>query len=182
METGRKAPFRNDDAFAQGLLRWHTELNDRNKPSSKSARARLRRCDDELEAMSERGSYWLLASLQPSKGRVDEAALLRLAPLLAWTELHDGAESLAGQLAASREVGGEMPRFSELRFKRLLESQGTELLTNLRRALALLDRKANVLSLAEAVCDWDDPDRGPPLRRRWAYDYYSQLPAAHAKA
>jgi len=182
LDTGRKAPFRNEDAFAQALLHWHAELNDRNKPSSKSARARLRRCDDELEAMSERGSYWLLVSLRPSKGRVGEEALLRLAPLLAWTEDHVGDAPFAGQLAAPRDAGGDMPRFSELRFKRLLESQGAELLTNLRRALQLLDRKANVLSLAEAVCDWDDPERGPPLRRRWAYDYYSRLPSARAKA
>lgn len=182
MEIARKAPFRNEDALAQTLLHWHAELNDRNKPSSKSARARLRRCEDELEAMSERGSYWLLASLRPSKGRVGEDVLLRLAPLLAWAEDHDGGAPFAGQLAAPRDAVGEMPRFSELRFKRLLESQGAELLTNLRRALQLLDRRANVLSLAEAVCDWDDPDRGPPLRRRWAYDYYSCLPGARGKA
>ncbi|MGQ0622132.1 MAG: type I-E CRISPR-associated protein Cse2/CasB [Panacagrimonas sp.] len=182
MNTQPRSPFRSEDAFARSLRAYHAALHDRNRPASRAARARLRRCADPLDAFAERDAYDLLNATSEArrtngfKVAADEE-ILALAPLLAWVKEHDGSQSLPTQLGQPKEAGQDRPRMSDLRFKRLLASSGTELFTELRRALQLIgkDEPANMLSLAEAVCDWDHEKYGPALRRRWAYDYYTGL-------
>ncbi|MDB5969445.1 MAG: hypothetical protein JWQ90_1895 [Hydrocarboniphaga sp.] len=173
-------PFRADDPLGRVVLRYRDWLHDRERSHARAARARLRRCAGELDAVSERGAHELLRSAEAAyTDRDDEPPhhdrLLALAPLLAWVETHGGERSLPAQLAQSKE-GADRPRLSELRFQRLLAAQGAELHQELRRALQLLDKTANALWLAEAVCDWDNELFGTALRRRWAYQYYSHLP------
>ncbi|MGQ0697812.1 MAG: type I-E CRISPR-associated protein Cse2/CasB [Panacagrimonas sp.] len=181
MNNQPRSPFRSDDAFARSLRVYHSSLHDRNRPASRAARARLRRCAEPLDAFAERGAHDLLDATAEARAVDDshmprEEDILALAPLLAWVEEHDGARSLPAQLAQTKETGQDRPLLSELRFKRLLAASGTELFTELRRALQVIGKRANVLSLAEAACDWHLEHRGPDLRRRWAYDYYSNLP------
>lgn len=181
MNTQPRSPFRSDDAFARSLRAYHSLLHDRTRPASRAVRARLRRCAEPLDAFAERGAHDLLQATADARTESDaympsEEEVLALAPLLAWVEEHDGARSLPAQLAQTKESGQDRPLLSELRFKRLLAANGAELFTELRRALQVIGKRANVLSLAEAACDWDMENRGPDLRRRWAYDYYSSLP------
>ncbi len=62
---------------------------------------------------------------------------------------------------------GERPAFSELRFRRLLDSPSIdEVFIGLRRALPLVAYQANVLELANDVLFWGDG-----VKKRWAYTY-----------
>lgn len=182
MNNQPRSPYQSGDAFARSLRAYHASLHDRTRSVSRAARARLRRCAEPLDAFAERGAHELLDATREARTADDaymprEEEILALAPLLAWVEEHDGARSLPAQLAQTRESGQDRPMLSELRFKRLLSANGPELFTELRRALQLIGKRANVLSLAEAACDWNLEHRGADLRRRWAYDYYSSLPA-----
>lgn len=173
-------PFRPDDPLGRVVLRYRDWLHDRDRSDARAARARLRRCAEALDAISERGAHELLRSAESAYAAREDSApdadlLLNLAPLLAWVETHEGGRSLPAQLAQARE-GADRPGLSELRFQRLLAAQGAEVFQELRRALQLLGRTANALWLAEAVCDWDHERFGTTLRRRWAYEYYSHLP------
>jgi len=61
----------------------------------------------------------------------------------------------------------EAPPLSELRFKRLLEAPDADaLFTGLRRALPLLQHRADVCALATDVVNWGDA-----VKKRWAYGY-----------
>lgn len=187
MNTDPRYPFRENDPFGRVVLRYHGWLHDRKQADARAARARLRRCTDPLDAIGERGAHQLLRDVESAYADVDDAPaaedrLLMLAPLLAWVETHDGENPLPVQLAQTRE-GSDRPLLSELRFQRLLTSTGPELFADMRRALRMLDnKKANTLWLAEAVCRWDDEQRSAELRRRWAYQYYSHMPASRQSA
>ena len=68
---------------------------------------------------------------------------------------------------SQRDEGGDRPRLSELRFRRLLESADLDsLYAGLRRALPLMKHQADVLALANDVLHWGDA-----VQKRWAYDY-----------
>lgn len=182
MQTGKRKLYDVQGAFGGAVLDFHQRLHDRANPAGRAARARLRRCADESDAILERDAIRLVTAVRSdarvSRQEIDDLQLLRLAPLLAWLEKHDGRRSLPEQLALPRGEGSTAPRLSELRYRRLLESEGADFSMTMRRALQLLDEPGDVLSLAEAVCDWDHPDHGPALKRRWAFQYYGSLPDA----
>lgn len=176
-----RKPFGAHDLLGRSVLEYRDWLHDRERSDARAARARLRRCAEAMDAISERGAHELLRKARAAYAESDdtppaEEQLLNLAPLLAWVETNESERSLPAQLAQPKDVGGDRPRFSELRFQRLLAAQGTELFVDMRRALQLLGKAANTLWLAEAVCGWDDQWRGTELRRRWAYEYYRHLP------
>lgn len=190
MNTRPKRPYRlesemkDSPLFSQLLLDWHRHLQDRSNSQSRAWRARLRRCIDSLDVVAEPAAHDLLqkvdrlrnAGIEPYLPA--EQALLRLVPLLAWVGGHDKERSVA---AAFGEPGvSARAPLSELRFRDLLQAETADaLVTHLRRALPLLKRdgevNANVLSLAEAVCEWEGA-RGPEIRRNWAFDYFSAAP------
>lgn len=182
MQTGKRKLFEAQGAFADAVLDFHRRLHDRANPAGRAARAKLRRCADESGAILERDAIRLVTAVrsdaQVLRWEVDDLHLLRLAPLLAWLEKHDGRRPLPEQFAQPRGEGSTTPRLSELRFRRLLESEGADFSMAMRRALQLLDEPGDVLSLSEAVCDWDHPDHGSALKRRWAFQYYGSLPDA----
>ena len=62
---------------------------------------------------------------------------------------------------------GDKPAVSPLRFMRLLESPDIDaLFSGLRRALPLIQHRADVLQLATDVVNWGDA-----VKKRWAYAY-----------
>ena len=89
-------------------------------------------------------------------------------------------KSFAKSLAMKRNSGG-MPVMSELRFKQLQKSRTTdEFFQRMARAIALIDSKVELCSLADDVLLWLKEQRQPsdkdPHRRlavRWAFDYYT---------
>ncbi len=183
MNSKLSKPFVPGSPLTNAITAYQLWLSNRDYSDARAARARLRRCADGFDAVAERGAHELVhrceAACAESDGSYPSAdRLLSVAPLLAWVETDLRDTSMPEQLARPKEDGGDRPRLSELRFQRLLAAQGDEVHQELRRALQLLDKSANTLWLAEAACYWNDEFRGPELRRRWAYEYYSHLPKA----
>ncbi|MDZ4262481.1 MAG: type I-E CRISPR-associated protein Cse2/CasB [Pseudomonadota bacterium] len=156
--------FRPEAALGQALLRWWQELD-----NNRGDRAELRRAHD-LTAIALTGAYqhlyrallvvgWPEADKPENNGRNERLAAI--AGLLAKVTTQD---ERSVPVAMSE---GERPPFSELRFRRLLDSPSIDdLFIGLRRALPLVESKANVLELANDVLFWGDG-----VKKRWAYTY-----------
>lgn len=107
----------------------------------------------------------------------DAAGLALMAGVLARVRDDSGPDSL-GKALAGKGKSGARARLSGLRFRRLLQADDPEeAYQHLRRAVAMLDRKANVRDLARACLDWPHVYRGPTLRKQLAMDYYAAAPS-----
>ena len=84
---------------------------------------------------------------------------------------HAAGVPLARQMGTSGTRGSARgPAVSELRFRRLLTATSLEdRYGQLSRVIHLLGGRVDLMSLADALCDWDDD---PDLRQHWAYEYY----------
>lgn len=80
--------------------------------------------------------------------------------LLAELRTHDGAP-------LARRLGGADAVLSELRFQRLLRSEGCEFEDLMRRAILMADRKCNVAAFGGDVLHW-----GEAVRQRWCFQYF----------
>jgi CRISPR system Cascade subunit CasB len=157
--------FHLETALGQALLRWWQGLD-----NHRGSRAELRRAHD-LTAIALTGAYQhlyrtLLTFGWPEEDRPENnwrnERLAAIAGLLAQVK---GLDERSLPVAMSE---GERPPFSELRFRRLLDSPSIdEVFTGLRRALPLMAYKANVLALANDVLFWGDG-----VKKRWAYTYH----------
>jgi CRISPR system Cascade subunit CasB len=162
--VSEKISFRPESASGKALLRWWEGLD-----NNRGSRAELRRAHD-LTAIALTGAYQhlyrtLLASGWPEEDKPENnwrnERLATIAGLLAHVKVQD-ERSLP--LAMSE---GERPPFSELRFRRLLDSSSLdEVFGSLRRALPLVSYQANVLELANDILFWGDG-----VKKRWAYTY-----------
>jgi CRISPR type I-E-associated protein CasB/Cse2 len=160
--------FSKNSAAAKVLLGWHSQLAEHDR----GGRAALRRAAAPEVAVTLPAALRLLRRLEEHDevriGPGDHLAVAALAALAARVEENDRGASFATQMAGSR-TGLDRPRVSAGRFRRLLESdEPSERFSQLSRVVRLLDRRVNLLDLADAVCSWS-----PGLRRRWAYDYYA---------
>jgi CRISPR system Cascade subunit CasB len=97
--------------------------------------------------------------------------LAALAGLAARVREHIAGMPLARQMGTSgARQGAAKPAVSEHRFRRLLTTASLEdRYAQLSRVIHLLGDRVDLLSLADAIYDWDDD---PDLRQHWAYDYY----------
>lgn len=159
-----KISFHPETAIGQVLLRWWEELD-----NNRGSRAELRRAHD-LTAIALTGAYQhlfraLLAFGWPGDDKPENnwrnERLVAIAGLLAHVKVHD-ERSLPVIMSE-----GECPPFSELRFRRLLDSSSLdEVFSSLRRALPLIAYHANPLELANDLLFWGDS-----VKKRWAYTY-----------
>jgi len=156
--------FRPETALGQALLRWWQGLE-----NNRGSRAELRRAHD-LTAVALTGAYQHLYRTLLTVGWPEEDK-----PENNWR--NERLAAIAGLLAQVKKLDdrnlpvamseGERPPFSELRFRRLLDSPSIdEVFTGLRRALPLVAYQANVLELANDVLFWGDG-----VKKRWAYAY-----------
>jgi CRISPR system Cascade subunit CasB len=146
----RHSLFSRDSDSAEALVEWWRKLS--NDPA---ARARLRRCHRAIDTILHPEFHRLAARL-PDGNPSQLAPLVRL---LAFVEHDDPDRSLGASL-------GE--KLSEARFRRLIETPDRQSAAeDLRSAVGLLGRRANVLALAQAVYFWGDL-----VRRRLATEYY----------
>ena len=146
-----------DARFGQIILGWWTvELGDRKTGAQKTLSARLRRGDD-VTVLCQKPVHDLAQRL----GLRDGARIARLVRTLAHVRTH-ASERLPRLLGR-----GDPPVLSRLRFERLIQSDGAELETALRRALPMVGHAANVAHLGEAVLFWSDKNR-----TAWCFDYY----------
>ena len=151
--------FDPQQVWGQILLDWWRGLAD-----DTGGRAALRRAPDITAVV-----------LQPAFQRLHRRLLAAGWPGQRWQD--DRLAAAAGLLAHVREQTplnlpqamseGDKPRLSELRFKRLLEAPDVDsLFTGLRRALPLLQQRADVCALATDVVNWGDG-----VKKCWAYAY-----------
>ena len=159
-----KISFHPKSALGMALLRWWEGLD-----NNRGSRAELRRAHD-LTALSLTGAYQhlyrtLLTFGWPEEDKPENnwrnERLAAIAGLLAHVKVQD-ERSLPVLMSE-----GERPPFSELRFRRLLDSSSLdEVFIGLRRALPLVAYHANVLKLANDVLFWGDD-----VKKSWAYTY-----------
>lgn len=155
-------PFEPDSPSARALLTWWKELQD-----APGERAELRRATTLPQVVItpayQRLRVSLLGELSVDRNAEGLAATAGLTARLKELSSVSIARRMGEWIAGK---GG--PRLSELRFKRLLAAQDRkEWYPLMRRALALLDDTADLLSLAQAAWWWNDN-----TRQRWANDYY----------
>ena len=147
---------------------WRVNLAARDSGQARALAARLRRATP-VEALAEAEVHRLASRIGLGRHPSDAARLARLVQVLAHLR-EDAGQSLAARL------GGPEPKLSNLRFQRLLRSQGDELTTALRRALPMVERRCNVARLGQDMLNWDHPEWGDAVRAGWCFDYFGAPP------
>lgn len=157
--------FSPEGELGRALGHWHRELRE-----NRGDRATLRRAATGIEAAMLPAAHRLIATLRAVDPSINVTHLPELAALLAHIKEADSDKILPLQLAEKRE-GRDQPKFSELRLRRLLQSDDRDgLCSALRRAIALLRGCADIYSTAETVYCWGDR-----MRRDWSYAYFGAL-------
>lgn len=181
MTEMNKFPFpqgKPDDPSCTLLFSWWQQLE-----HDKGERAVLRRAGSLTAVMLSPAYMRLLRALRASGFAIGNhnlplskiAAIAGLAARIKPPLMEAGLAKHMG----TPKPGGTTPAFSELRLRRILACDDIEeLFTLLRRALALLDDKANLADLAAIVWNWSPLDEKRPYdpRRQLAYDYYAAAP------
>jgi len=144
---------------------WEKHIQDRESGRARGLAARLRRAEG-VEPLAEPEVHELAAKL--GLNRHGAKRLVDLVQVLAELREHS-AQSLAARLGGRDEEARAM---SPLRFQRLLRSREDEFATQVRRALALVDRTCNVAALGRDLLTWDHPEWGDAVRIRWSFDYF----------
>lgn len=143
---------------------WRGSIANRESGRARALSARLRRANA-LEALLEPEVHLLASRLALRHSAAGE--LVRLVQILAEVK-ETRPESLP------RQLGGEDPVLSNLRFQRLLRARGDELTQTLRRAIPMVNRSCNVSQLGTDLLSWDHPDWGDRARVRWTFDYFGK--------
>jgi CRISPR system Cascade subunit CasB len=175
-----KYPFpqgKTDHQSVALLTTWWQQLE-----HDKGERAALRRAASLTEVMLSPAYMRLLRTLRGgdyaiSNHNLPLAKIAAIAGLAARIKKPTSV-GLATSMGTPKP-GGSSPTLSELRLRRILACDDIEeLYTLLRRALALLDDRANLADLAATVWNWSRLDEKHPYdpRRRLAYDYYATAP------
>jgi len=146
----------------------------------KGERAVLRRAGSLTEVMLSPAFHRLLRELRQAGCGIAGARYPKLAAIagLAARVKAESSGSLANRMGQPK-AGGNAPVVAELRMRNLLACDDLETLyTLLRRALALLENRANLADLAAIVWHWSpmDEKRANDPRRQMAYDYYAAAP------
>lgn len=147
------------------VLRWWEGLKE-----NKGGRAMLRRAHSLSEVLFVPAYHDLLRRLKKT-GWYSETRVALIAGVLAHVKDHDPSAVFAAQLAAPKE-GRDNPRFSDKRFRRLVQNQThDELFNPVIRAVRQIDGRANVADLANGLYWWNDR-----VRREWIFAYYEKAP------
>ena len=158
------------------LKSWRRWLND-----NRGDRAVLRRATAPDDVLFTAAFARFLNQMRWSDGKVPITDAAMIAAVVAGVE-HSEGRTFAKALASDNNSKGRAV-MSELRFQQLQKSRSPEeFFIRIRRALNLLERKVDIVSLAEDVSDWFKEYRFGPASRpeqrlavRWANDYYTNL-------
>ena len=162
--TKTRSASRGDTAAAW----WRVALADRDSGAARGLAARLRR-GGAAATLGEPAVHDLARRLGMGPGQAPQ--LVRLAEVLAEVRADDPAP-------LARRLGGPEPVLSTLRFQRLLRATADDFTAQLRRALAMADRRCNVGRLAGDLLLWEHSDWSDPVRARWSFDYFGAPPPA----
>lgn len=177
VKKGDSKPFRRilralDDQ--KKLTQWWESLEDK-----RGERATLRRCETPSDVLVQ-DAFHELCGLLPAIAKDDLLGLAAVAGLLA--HVKENVESEFPRLLG-RDQGGGRPVISKLRFQQILASEDIdELFSRLRRALQVVDKKANIVSLADGVLHWSreqmsiyDPIPSHRFKFVWSKNYFSEI-------
>lgn len=163
-----KKPFDKGQPASTVLRMWWESLED-----YKGERAELCRCSTPTEVLLCPAFYNIAEPLE-EVGASKRESIAAVIGLLA--NIRQDSAQLSVPKAMAQ--GDNKPTVSSLRFRRLLEAQTIdELYPLMRRVLGLLDKTANVVDLAASVYDWDNE-----TRKRWAYEYFVNVPKKTANS
>jgi CRISPR system Cascade subunit CasB len=167
----------------QKLRAWWSSL--KNNPGW---RAELRRAESPGDVLLSQGFRYLCFEL--TGWWTQEPRLLGLAAvagILSHVEKNDEFKSFAAQCATPGEKNKDKPLMSELRFSQLQKSRTLdELYIRFVRAIRLLGKKANIISVADSIFHWtsemmDGEVDNDPRKRilvRWGLDYFQAIPVS----
>lgn len=165
------------------VMRWWKDLEDH-----RGIRAELRRCESLDAVLLTEGFRNLWSRLADAGAPYDRDMLAWACVAAALADVreqpHGKAGTFAQCLGTQKEKTGK-PCISELRFAQLQKSRdGNSFLRRLRRALALIDKTAPVLSLTDNILHWFRELEGAEYQRpmdrlavRWATDYFTAINA-----
>lgn len=165
--------WKEDDQKA--LTEWWRWLDD-----NRGCRAQLRRCNT-LDQILPQSAFHRLCWKLPWWEKHDLMGLVVVGGLL--SHVTDSSTfSFPVQMGQCKE-GGDKPRLSELRFQQLLSSENhDEMFERTRRAIDLLGRSANILSLADGIFHWSKEQRdrysekpGWRFHYAWSKAYFNEL-------
>jgi len=160
--------FSSETKLGQAVQSWWLSLE-----KDKGGRAELRRAQNLTAVIVSPCFQRLYSEVRPfmQQARGDwSSRLAMIAAVLSHVKQSDGG-SVARQLA-SPKGSGSSARLSELRFRRLLQRGRDDVWLALVRVLPMLDRKANLFDLANALFFWGDK-----VQQQWAYAYFDKAPA-----
>jgi len=146
-----------------------TRSDDSHLGQRRAALARIRRAATPIEVMQEPEALRLIERLPRNPDRVAV-----LAGTLAFVRETD-ERSVARAIGRSSLDDEDSALMSEGRFRRLLQTQDTELMDTMRRLAHMAKGKLNVRDLSSAILDWGEGYRGDRVKRRWIFDYYHVL-------
>lgn len=169
-----RVEFSPESDLGKVLAEFWLDLKD-----NSAARAELRRCDSVDEVvMTTAYQRFCQAKLRPLlKGQEGwEDRMAAIVGLLAHLKF-DAASSVlsvkgpfpdlfAKQMA--NLVSADRPLVSELRFRRLLQHERSELYPAMIRIIRMMKGGANLYGLAHSTFFWGDG-----IKKRWAYAYFS---------
>jgi len=151
-----KSKFSPDGSLGQSLEKWWDELQ-----KSNGDKAELRRAQTVTDVILLPVYQRACQRFKPFFGEEDyQYRLAAILGLLAHVKINS-SESLAKQMAVSR------PGVSELRFRRLLQRDRSDLYITMIRVLRMLGNQANIYDLADSVYYWGDR-----IKREWAFEYF----------
>ena len=144
---------------------WWRSLNPKEIPQSgphRAALARMRRAATPVEVMLVPEAMRLVARLPRNPDRV-----AALAGILAHVRESD-ERPVARAVGRTALDDDRSALLSEGRFRRLLQTPGSDLMEPMRRLVRMMKGTVNVPDLASAVLYWGDD-----IRKRWIFDYYA---------
>ena len=170
--------------WASILARWRSWLE---QDPQRGARAELKRSAHIGAVLCQPAALRLHSQLQEHPWGARAEAVGVIAGVAPWLkrlpEDKLPTKELELPLILGQSTLGERPRFSELRFKRLLESRDSdELLQQLRRALAQSEGAGDWLHLVDTITrchrQWANPEKYTGAQQwqyRWSRAYYNQV-------
>ena len=129
----------------------------------RAALARMRHAATPIEVMLEPEALRLVARLPH---RPERSATL--AGVLAFVRESDDSRVARAVGRTSLDADQPPPVLSEVRFRRLLQTQPDELMAAMRRLVRLTKGRANVRDLSSTILYWGDK-----VKQRWLFDYYA---------
>ncbi len=191
----RKFYYLRDDQVRKVVATWWARLHGIDNKSAAPQQANQRGARAELRRSKSLDAVLLTEGFRNLWQALLETGQCRERDMLAWAcvaaALAEVRQQPTNESATFAQCLGEQkertgrPYMSELRFAQLQKSRsGDDFLMRVRRALALINKTAPVLSLADNIMHWfheqRDNQSAPPTDRlavRWATDYFTAVSA-----